>query len=161
MPHSLIKSEISKLKNQLLSFYACVRKKLYSRAKQALKFYRYVVLCANLQSYNGCRHNVNIDRAMFGPYLPTSHYLANVFVLDTSNTKREFAFWIWTKRRPHDKLKTNTHIIHRTSHPSPQWPCLLTLFNFNPSNYMPSKVWDEVAYIFLNLKGCTVEVLNG
>ena len=27
-----------------------------------------------------------------------------------------------------------------------QWPILLTSFNFNPSNYMPRYVWDEITY---------------
>ena len=26
------------------------------------------------------------------------------------------------------------------------------------SNHMPSKVWDEITYPFLNFNGCTVEV---
>ena len=34
-------------------------------------------------------------------------------------------------------------------------PLLLTWFNFNP---VPSKVWDEVTYPFLNFNGATVEV---
>ena len=43
------------------------------------------------------------------------------------------------------------------------WPLLLTWINFNPSmvwisDYMPRKVWDEIAYSFLNFNSTTVEV---
>ena len=37
----------------------------------------------------------------------------------------------------------------------------LTWFNLIPActtNYMPSNVWDEITYPFLNFNGCTVEV---
>ena len=34
----------------------------------------------------------------------------------------------------------------------------LTLIPAWISNYMPSKVWDEITYPFLNFNGCTVEV---
>ena len=37
-------------------------------------------------------------------------------------------------------------------------PLLLTWFNFNPSNYIHFKVWDEVIYPSLNFNGATVEV---
>ena len=33
-----------------------------------------------------------------------------------------------------------------------------TLIPARISNHMPSKVWDEITYPFLNLNGCTVEV---
>ena len=39
---------------------------------------------------------------------------------------------------------------------------LLTWINFNPSmdisNYMPSKVWDEITNPFLHFYSCTIEV---
>ena len=34
----------------------------------------------------------------------------------------------------------------------------LTLISAWISNHMPSKVWDEITYSFLNFNGCTVEV---
>ena len=34
----------------------------------------------------------------------------------------------------------------------------LTLIPAWISNHMPSKVWDEITYPFLNFNGCTVEV---
>ena len=40
-------------------------------------------------------------------------------------------------------------------------PLLVTWFNFNPAcirNYIHYKVWDEIAYSFINFNGYTVEV---
>ena len=37
-------------------------------------------------------------------------------------------------------------------------PLLITLIPAWISNPMPSKVWDEIAYPFLNFKGCTAEI---
>ena len=34
----------------------------------------------------------------------------------------------------------------------------LTLILAWTSNHMPSKMWDEITYPFLNFNGCTVEV---
>ena len=39
-----------------------------------------------------------------------------------------------------------------------QGPLLLTLIPAWIINHMPSKVWDEITYPFLNFNGATVEV---
>ena len=33
-------------------------------------------------------------------------------------------------------------------------------FNINISNHMPSKVWDEIVYSFLNFNGCIVKKVS-
>ena len=43
----------------------------------------------------------------------------------------------------------------------PLAPLLLTCLTLIPAwirNHMPSNVWDEITYPFLNFNGCTVEV---
>ena len=43
--------------------------------------------------------------------------------------------------------------------PDHQYPLSLKWFNFNPSvDHMPSTLWDEITYPFLNFNGATVEV---
>ena len=42
-----------------------------------------------------------------------------------------------------------------------KWLPILTWFNFNPSmdiKHTAIKLWDEITYPFLNVKGATVEV---
>ena len=48
---------------------------------------------------------------------------------------------------------------HRVTHiSSPFYQHGLTLILASISNHMPSKVWDEITYPFINFNGCTVEV---
>ena len=73
------------------------------------------------------------------------------------------SWWVYPVR---SSLTSHDTMLHMASNTKSPWACSsgcfyyhgLTLIPAWISNHMPSKVWGEITYPFLNFNGCTVEV---